>query len=61
MSFAGFAKKPESVPQWLSGFEQSTLLSGKHFKHFKLEENENNITLFTISSTLKSSADGGGK
>ena len=52
MSFSGLAKKPESVPQWLSGFEQSELLSGKHFKHFKLEENENKITVFTIGSTF---------
>lgn len=61
MLFSGLAKRPESVPQWLSGFEQSTLLSGKHFKHFKLEENESNITTFTISSVLNPSVNKGSK
>ena len=54
MLFAGLAKNPEAVPQWLSGFEQSELLSGKHFKNFQLTENENKITAFTIGSTFES-------
>jgi len=50
MTFKGLAIKPEAVPAWLSGFENSLLLSGKSFSHFKLSENEENITEFMVSS-----------
>ena len=57
MTFKGLALKPEAVPAWLSGFENSLLLSGKSFSHFKLSENEKNITEFMVSSqTLKESS-----
>lgn len=52
MIFSGLAKSPEAVPQWLSGFQDSVLLSGKQFKNFKLQENENKVTAFTIGSTF---------
>ncbi|GAA0811902.1 hypothetical protein KO495_00280 [Colwellia sp. D2M02] len=51
MSFAGIAKKPETVPAWLSGFEKSTLLSGKDFVHFRLAKNDENMTTFIVSSS----------
>jgi Tfp pilus assembly protein PilN len=50
MTFAGLALTPEAVPAWLAGFENSLLLSGKSFSHFKLSENEQNITEFMVSS-----------
>ncbi|RHW76918.1 PilN domain-containing protein [Colwellia sp. RSH04] len=50
MTFSGVAKKPEAVPAWLAGFENSTLLSGKSFVQFELSRNDNNITEFTVSS-----------
>ena len=50
MTFSGLAFTPEAVPAWLAGFENSVLLSGKSFSHFKLSENLDNITEFTVSS-----------
>lgn len=53
MSFTGLAKVPEAVPAWLAGFENSTLLSGKSFVHFKLSQNEQGLTEFVVSSVAK--------
>jgi len=53
MTFSGLALTPEAVPAWLAGFENSLLLSGKSFSHFKLSENEQNITEFMVSSKDK--------
>lgn len=50
MTFSGLALTPEAVPAWLAGFENSQLLSGKSFSHFKLSENEQHITEFMVSS-----------
>lgn len=50
MTFSGLALTPEAVPAWLAGFQNSQLLSGKSFSHFKLSENEQNITEFMVSS-----------
>ncbi len=50
MTFSGLALTPEAVPAWLAGFENSLLLSGKSFGHFRLSENEQNITEFMVSS-----------
>ena len=50
MTFTGLALTPEAVPAWLAGFENSLLLSGKSFSHFKLSENEQNIIEFVVSS-----------
>jgi hypothetical protein len=38
------------VPNWLSGFESSTFLSGKRFINFSLTENEQKLTEFVVSS-----------
>lgn len=51
MSFSGIARAPEAVPNWLSAFEGSILLSGKAFHYFKLAENEQNYTAFTVSTS----------
>lgn len=53
MTFSGLALTPEAVPAWLAGFENSLLLSGKSFSHFKLSENEQNIIEFVVSSKVK--------
>jgi Tfp pilus assembly protein PilN len=50
MTFSGVALTAEAVPAWLAGFENSLLLSGKSFSHFKLSENEQRITEFVVSS-----------
>ncbi|MGL1956524.1 MAG: hypothetical protein OCD00_04340 [Colwellia sp.] len=52
MTFSGLTKVPEAVPAWLAGFEHSVLLSGKSFVHFKLSQNEQNITEFVVSSAV---------
>ena len=53
MSFTGLARNPQAVPAWLAGFKQSRLLSGKAFVHFRLSQNEQNITEFSVRSTAK--------
>jgi Tfp pilus assembly protein PilN len=53
MTFSGLALTPEAVPAWLAGFENSLLLSGKSFSHFKLSENEQHMTEFTVSSKVE--------
>lgn len=53
MTFSGLALTPEAVPAWLAGFENSLLLSGKSFSHFKLSENDQHITEFTVSSKVE--------
>lgn len=50
MSFSGLARNPQAVPAWLAGFQKSRLLSGKSFGHFKLTQNEQGITEFSVSS-----------
>lgn len=50
LTFTGLAEKPDAVPLWLAAFESSTFLSGKHFTHFSLSENEQGFTSFTVSS-----------
>jgi len=52
MTFTGLARVPNAVPAWLAGFENSTLLSGKSFLHFKLSENKNKVTEFVVSSKV---------
>jgi len=53
MTFSGLALTPDAVPAWLAGFENSLLLTGKSFIHFKLTENEQHITEFTVSSKVE--------
>jgi Tfp pilus assembly protein PilN len=50
MTFSGLARSPDAVPNWLSGFESSTFLSGQRFINFSLMENEQKLTEFVVSS-----------
>ena len=50
-TFSGVASAPEAVPNWLSGFESSTFLSGKRFIHFELSENKEKLTNFVVSTS----------
>ena len=50
MTFSGLARTPDAVPNWLSGFESSTFLSGQRFINFSLTENEQKLTEFVVSS-----------
>ena len=50
LTFAGIARSAESVPAWLAKFEHSRFLSGKSFINFTLNENEQKLTEFVISS-----------
>jgi Tfp pilus assembly protein PilN len=52
MLYTGIAKTPDAVPLWLAGFNQSKLLSGMMFSHFKLTENEQKVTEFVVSSKV---------
>ncbi|QOL26740.1 hypothetical protein LP316_05425 [Thalassotalea sp. LPB0316] len=61
ISFSGLAKSPDAVPQWLSGFENSKLLSGQHFNHFQLAESDNRLTKFSVSSTVESAIGSAGE
>ena len=51
MMFSGMARTPEAVPAWLALFESSTVLSGKAFSHFSMQENDSNFTDFVVSTT----------
>ncbi|MCJ8319928.1 MAG: hypothetical protein MJK12_09860 [Colwellia sp.] len=51
MMFSGMARTPEAVPTWLALFESSTVLSGKVFSHFSMQENDSNFTNFVVSTT----------
>ena len=53
MTFAGMARTPEAVPKWLAKFEHSSVLSGKAFNNFSLQENENKFTDFIVSSSTE--------
>jgi hypothetical protein len=55
MTFSGLALNPDAVPAWLAGFENSLLLSGKVFGHFKLSENKQNMIEFVVSSKMQGS------
>ncbi len=51
--FSGLARQPDAVPQWLAGFENSTFLAGQSFSHFRLAETEQQLTSFTVSSSVQ--------
>lgn len=53
ITFVGYAKDADSVPQWLSGLEKSDLLKGMKFNQFSLSESENKLTQFIVSSSDK--------
>lgn len=54
LTFSGLARSPDAVPAWLAQFEQSQFLSGKSFINFSLNENEQKLTEFLVSSKASS-------
>lgn len=52
LTFSGLARTPEAVPAWLAKFEASNFLSGKSFINFSLNENEEKLTEFLVSSKV---------
>jgi len=50
LTFSGLARSPDAVPAWLAKFEASKFLSGKSFINFSLNENDQNLTEFLVSS-----------
>ncbi|WNC68143.1 hypothetical protein RI845_16655 [Thalassotalea nanhaiensis] len=58
ISMHGLARNADSVPLWLSGFQNSTFMAGKSFAQFNLSVNEDGNTSFIVSS--KFAQEGGG-
>jgi hypothetical protein len=56
LTFSGVARTPDAVPAWLAKFESSKFLSGKSFINFSLNENEQELTEFLVSSKASSGA-----
>jgi len=54
LTFSGVARTPDAVPAWLAKFESSKFLSGKSFINFSLNENEQELTEFLVSSKASS-------
>jgi Tfp pilus assembly protein PilN len=54
LTFSGLARSPDAVPAWLAKFETSKFLSGKSFINFSLNENEQKLTEFLVSSKASS-------
>ena len=48
----GVAQNAEAVPNWLSGFESSTFLSGQQFAEFSIEVQKDNVTRFSVSTLI---------
>jgi Tfp pilus assembly protein PilN len=53
LTFSGVARTAEAVPAWLAKFETSNFLSGKSFINFSLNENDQKLTEFLVSSKSK--------
>lgn len=53
LTFSGVARTAEAVPAWLAKFETSKFLSGKSFINFSLNENDQKLTEFLVSSKSK--------
>ena len=49
--FAGLARKASAVPRWLANFEKSQVLAGQVFQQMHMEESENKLIAFQVSST----------
>lgn len=51
MSFSGFARNANAVPNWLTNFEYSKVLSGKTFQQMKMTElEESKLIEFSVAS-----------
>lgn len=57
ISMQGLARNADSVPLWLSGFQDSIFMAGKRFSEFNLSINEKGDTAFVVSSMIAESRD----
>ncbi|WOH35904.1 hypothetical protein RI844_10970 [Thalassotalea fonticola] len=57
ISMQGLARNADSVPLWLSGFQDSIFMAGKRFSEFNLNINEGGYTSFVVSSTITESVE----
>ena len=56
LTFSGLASTPGAVPAWLASFDSSSILSGKVFSNFSLNNvrnNGNDVIKFVVSTTDK--------
>ena len=56
LTFSGLASTPGAVPAWLASFDSSSILSGKVFSNFSLnnvKNNGNDVIKFVVSTTNK--------
>ena len=56
LTFSGLASTPGAVPAWLASFDSSSILSGKVFSNFSLNNvrnNGNDVIKFVVSTTNK--------
>ena len=54
LTFSGLASTPGAVPAWLASFDSSSILSGKVFSNFSLNNvrnNGNDVIKFVVSTT----------
>ena len=51
VTLRGEALHAELVPQWLTGFEDASFLVGMRFADFSIHTNDDNITVFNVSTT----------
>jgi len=54
LTFSGLASTPGAVPAWLASFDSSSILSGKVFSNFSLnnvKNNGNDVIKFVVSTT----------
>ena len=54
LTFSGLASTPGAVPAWLASFDSSSILSGKVFSNFSLnnvKNNGNDVIEFVVSTT----------
>ena len=54
LTFSGLASTPGAVPAWLASFDSSSILSGKVFSNFSLNNvrrNGNDVIEFVVSTT----------
>ena len=56
ISMTGLARNANSVPKWLTGFEQTKFMAGKQFSQFNLTV-EDGETKFVVRSSQDSSGD----
>lgn len=50
VTLRGEALHAELVPQWLTGFEDASFLVGMRFADFSIHTNDDNITVFNVST-----------